>query len=384
LLVRADSGSDGELDSAAKIEAALKKKKRLEIIINIAETICGVMSLDSEDFVVTAKNTVREFMVNFDKTPDVTDDKILVFLNENGKYMFCDNAHGVTEHYMVFARNNNYHNKLFGDFLDMLSTTIAPNVNFIVRRNPGENPETYLDTLLKEAGNMTYSQGVRDSYQSMADGVVRRYGAKTYHELSVVLSLSTTLTVSDDRKIENRSNLALGIIDVRMPQEREARIRELANKMCRYFNKPLYSFFRSSYPGKILVREFLTEFDQIEKATNEQILKFLNQNRAYLWCANTMGKEEHYMVFAVRNQYMDDLFDSFFSELTSDNTKLSPNLNVVVGHSLDGKPQTFLDFIKSLADNTALPKQTSHTYQLKLKEFRDMYKAKYYHELSSL
>jgi hypothetical protein len=184
LSVRADSGSDGALAGSERILTEVENKRRLKIIRALGDRMCGVMDLDSKDFVARSKKMVRKFMENFDKTPDVTDDKILIFLNENGKYMFCDLPHGWEEHYMVYARNNNYHNKLFGDFLDGLSTTIAPNVNFIVRRNPGENPETYLDTLLKEAGNMTYSQGVRDSYQSLATAAKQMYGAKTWKELS--------------------------------------------------------------------------------------------------------------------------------------------------------------------------------------------------------
>jgi hypothetical protein len=186
LLVRAESGNDRGIDSPADTLAVVTtgiSADRLVKLKRLANRFCRHMTKDTEAFVKATTKQVKKFMVKNDNATDLSGDKILEFLNENGKYMFCDLPRGGEQHYLVYAENNQFDSKVFGDFLDKLSTTIAPNINFIVRRNPGEEPETYLDILLKKANNMISSKSLRDSYHSLADRCIYKYGAKTWKEL---------------------------------------------------------------------------------------------------------------------------------------------------------------------------------------------------------
>jgi hypothetical protein len=151
------------------------------------------MRKDEDVFVAEATKQVKKFMIKKDKITDISNGKILEFLNQNGSYLYCKLPFDIgEEHYMVYARKKQFTTKVFTKFLDKLSVEaydsdgkkLVPSVNFVVGKSPSGDLETYLDYLQREASEISYSKGVRDSYQTMADEAVSMYGAKTYKELS--------------------------------------------------------------------------------------------------------------------------------------------------------------------------------------------------------
>ena len=133
--------------------------------------------------------------------------------------------------------------------------------------------------------------------------------------------------------------------------------------------------------AKKIVRSFMKKFDGVNNASDKQILGFLNENRSHLFCKKPLGGEEHYMVYAVNNNQISKLFTMFLNKLTPNMDTLAPDVNVIVGTSPDGKPETFLDYIKRKSLEPVYSDSYRETINSKISEFRRRYKAKYFYEL---
>lgn len=133
--------------------------------------------------------------------------------------------------------------------------------------------------------------------------------------------------------------------------------------------------------AKKIARSFMKKFDGVDNASDSQILEFLNTNKSHLYCKLPLGGEEHYMVYAVNNNQISKLFTMFLNKLTPNMDTLAPDVNVIVGTSPDGNPETFLDLLKRKSLEPDRPASFKETIDSKISQFRRMYKAKYFYEL---
>jgi len=175
-------------------------------------------------------------------------------------------------------------------------------------------------------------------------------------------------------------NQQWGLVQDAIDPDRTRMLRYLALKLCGNMKDDNDVFVKNA---KKIVSSFMKKFDQVNNASDEQILGFLNENRAHLFCKKPLGGEEHYMVYAVKNNQVSKLFTKLLNKLTPDMESLPPNVNVIVDNAADGTPETFLDFLKRKADEPDNPESLTNTYYTKISEFRRRYSAKYFHEIEA-
>lgn len=142
----------------------------------------------------------------------------------------------------------------------------------------------------------------------------------------------------------------------------------------------------------------MKKFENIDNASDEEMLAYLNKNRAYLFCTLPFDRGlVHYMVYAMDKNSISKLFTWFLNDLVSwdylpgNNTisgltptgrQLHPEINVIVGYSPTRQPETFLDYMQREMDDPTRPADFKGGTYAKISEFRRMYKAKHFHELS--
>ena len=161
--------------------------------------------------------------------------------------------------------------------------------------------------------------------------------------------------------------------------ERLKMLKYLARKLCGSMLSDNDDLFVER--GKKIVSSFMKKFDGVDNASDSQILTFLNTNKSHLYCKLPLGGEEHYMVYAVNNNQLQKLFTMFLNTLTPNMDTLAPDVNVIVGTSPDGNPETFLDLLKRKSLEQDRAKGYKEAIDSKISEFRDIYHAKYFYEL---
>ena len=202
--------------------------------------------------------------------------------------------------------------------------------------------------------------------------------------LIVVCSLSLSLNVHSeegDKRHLFAINQQWGLVQDAIDPQRLKKLRFLALKYCGNMEYDNDVFVERATK---IARSFMKKFDGIEQASKAQILAFLNENRAHLFCKKPLGGEEHYMVYAVKNNQISKLFTFFLNDLTSNKDTLSPNVNVIVGTSPSGSPETFLDFLQRKADEPDRHPDFKNKIYTKISQFRRLYNAKYFHEIVEL
>jgi len=158
------------------------------------------------------------------------------------------------------------------------------------------------------------------------------------------------------------------------------KLKFLARKICGTLDRSNEEFVSQS---KIVIRSFMKKFENIDNASDEEMLDYLNKNRAYLFCSLPFDRGlVHYMVYSVKKNAISKLFTWFLNDLTGDMDQLHPNINVIVGLSPTRQPETFLDYMQRNSNDPRQSGDFRDGINTKISEFKSMYKAKYFHELS--
>jgi hypothetical protein len=381
--VQADTAVDFdtliEANRAMGFTSAEITDERKEKLERLARLICRSMKYPDEKFVMLARTVTTKFLKELKKKDEVvtgTNKELLIFLNENRAYLFCKGRRdrdGERVHYMEYAINENKMDKVFSHFLNNLMTGsegLVPNVNVMVGPN-----KTLLDAMALKVEEYSTSPELKDDMEIEIAVFRRMYQAKYFHELTDFINMA--ITVEQDRKEINRLNQDLGLIDDALSAEAESIALQFSSILCSQLTHKGPDDVAESLKWE---PEYLAKGYSEIISTNEKTLSFLNQNIASLWCQNPALGMEHYMSFAVHNTQMPKL-TKFLSSLANNKNNRVPNVNVVVGHTLDGEPATFLDLLKAQSNNQKLTKAQRDSFSESIDEYRSKFQAKYYHEL---
>jgi hypothetical protein len=125
--------------------------------------------------------------------------------------------------------------------------------------------------------------------------------------------------------------------------------------------------------------KFLQDYNGVSAVTNKNILSFLNDNRAYLFCKDREGEKIHYMEYALNKNKTDKLFSHFLNELMLGSDGLVPNVNVMIAPN-----KTLLDAMAQKVKEYSGDPELQKSMESEIRAFRRMYQAKYFHELAPL
>jgi len=158
-------------------------------------------------------------------------------------------------------------------------------------------------------------------------------------------------------------------------------LRKMANMICSAMTLSDEKFVVRS---KKIARGFAKKIDGTKNANDAQIISFLNKYKSHLLCPKVWGDgEEHYMRFADNSNATFKFFTKFLGRMKLKAGNISPDLNVVVGISSEGNPQTFLDTLDEKSKDMTASKSYRDSYRNMMSSYRNMFGAKLYHELSN-
>jgi hypothetical protein len=172
------------------------------------------------------------------------------------------------------------------------------------------------------------------------------------------------------------ANRAMGFTSAEITDERKEKLERLAIKICRAMKFSDEVFVKRAMS---VTTKFLQDYNGVSAVTNKNILSFLNDNRAYLFCDNREGEKIHYMESALNKNKTEKLFTEFLNELMPGSDGLVPNVNVMIAPN-----KTLLDAMAEKVKEYSTSPGLKKNMESEIREFRRDYQAKYFHELAPL
>jgi hypothetical protein len=168
----------------------------------------------------------------------------------------------------------------------------------------------------------------------------------------------------------------MGFTSAEITDERKEKLRKLASKFC---SAMMYSDEVFVKRAMSVTTKFLQDYNGVSAVTNKNILSFLNDNRAYLFCDNREGEKIHYMEYALNKNKTEKVFSRFLNELMSESDGLVPNVNVMIAPN-----KTLLDAMAEKLKEVSWDPELKKNMESEIRAFRRDYQAKYFHELAPL